>query len=207
MITITDTAQDYFARLIEQQDEADLGLRISVNQPGTPGASCDLQFCPAGQNMPDDRVIAFEKFSLYVAHLSEQWLERAEIDFEEDATGGQLTIKAPGIKGSEPAEEASLEERVQWLLETEVNPALASHGGRVALVEITEQKEVVLQFGGGCHGCGMADVTLKQGVEVAITGAVPEIERVLDTTDHAAGENPYYRPQGGGASGGASPFG
>jgi Fe/S biogenesis protein NfuA len=192
MITITDTAQDYFARLIEQQDEADLGLRISVNQPGTPGASCDLQFCPAGQSMPDDRVVSFEKFSLYVARLSEQWLEQAEIDFEEDATGGQLTIKAPGIKGSAPAEEASLEERVQWLLQTEVNPALASHGGRVALVEITEQKEVVLQFGGGCHGCGMADVTLKQGIEQTLIRHLPEITAVKDATDHRSGSNPYY---------------
>lgn len=192
MINITETAQNYFTRLIAQQDEDGLGLRISVNQPGTPAASCDLQFCPDGQNIPDDRVVEFGGFKLYVAHLSEQWLERAEIDFEEDATGGQLTIKAPGIKGSAPAGEAPLEDRVNWLLETEVNPALAAHGGRVALVEITEQKEVVLQFGGGCHGCGMADVTLKQGIEGALKGHFPEITAVLDATDHSTGENPYY---------------
>ena len=132
------------------------------------------------------------KFNLYVARPSEKWLEKAEIDFEEDATGGQLTIKAPGIKGSEPAEEASLEDRVQWLLQTEVNPALAAHGGRVALVEITEQKEVVLQFGGGCHGCGMADVTLKQGIEQTLTRHLPEITAVKDATDHHSGSNPYY---------------
>jgi Fe/S biogenesis protein NfuA len=192
MITITETAQNYFTRLIAQQDEEGLGLRISVNQPGTPAASCDLQFCPEGQSMPDDRVVEFSGFRLFVARLSEQWLERAEIDFEEDATGGQLTIKAPGIKGSAPGDEASLEERVNWLLQTEVNPALAAHGGRVALVEITEQKEVVLQFGGGCHGCGMADVTLKQGIEQTLTRNLPEITAVMDATDHQAGKNPYY---------------
>ena len=192
MITITDTAQDYFSRLIEQQDEEGLGLRISVNQPGTPGASCDLQFCPAGQSMPDDRVLEFDAFRLFVASASEKWLEKAEIDFEEDATGGQLTIKAPGIKGSAPGDDASLEERVNWLLQTEVNPALAAHGGRVSLVEITEQKEVVLQFGGGCHGCGMADVTLKQGIEQTLTRNLPEITAVMDATDHQAGKNPYY---------------
>jgi Fe/S biogenesis protein NfuA len=192
MINITETAQDYFTRLIAQQDEDGLGLRISVNQPGTPAASCDLQFCPDGQNIPDDRVVEFGGFKLYVAHLSEQWLESAEIDFEEDATGGQLTIKAPGIKGSAPAGEAPLEDRVNWLLETEVNPALAAHGGRVALVEITENKEVVLQFGGGCHGCGMADVTLKQGIEQTLTRHLPEITAVVDATDHQSGRNPYY---------------
>ena len=192
MVTITETAQTYFRHLMEQQDEDDLALRISVNHAGTPGASCDLQFCPAGQNQPDDRVLEFDGFRLYVARASETWLEKSEIDFEEDATGGQLTIKAPGIKGSEPAAEAPLAERVNWLLETEINPALAAHGGRVALVDITDKKEVVLQFGGGCHGCGMADVTLKQGIEQTLTRHIPEISAVLDATDHGSGQNPYY---------------
>jgi Fe/S biogenesis protein NfuA len=192
MIEITETAQTYFLRLIEQQDEEALALRISVNHPGTPGANCDLQFCPQGQNMPDDHTVEFPGFKVFVARASAPWLDKAQIDFEEDSTGGQLTIKAPGIKGSEPSDGASMEERVEWLLETEVNPALASHGGRVALVEITETKEVVLQFGGGCHGCGMADVTLKQGIEQTLTRSIPEITAVVDATDHQSGSNPYY---------------
>ena len=138
MISISETAQNYFSRLIEQQDEDGLGLRLSVNHAGTPGASCDLQFCPEGQSMPDDSVLEFSGFNMFVAKASEQWLEKAEIDFEEDDTGGQLTIKAPGIKGSEPSVDASVEDRVAWLLETEINPALASHGGRVALVEVRD---------------------------------------------------------------------
>ena len=118
MIEITETAQTYFNRLIEQQDEEALALRISVNHAGTPGANCDLQFCPQGQNMPDDHVVEFNGFNLYVAQASTPWLEKAQIDFEEDSTGGQLTIKAPGIKGYEPEGDAPLEERVGWLLET-----------------------------------------------------------------------------------------
>ena len=200
MINITDTAQQYFLRLIEQQDDEGLGLRISVNQAGTPGASCDLQFCPGGQSMPDDLELPFDGFKMYVARASEPWLEKAEIDFEEDETGGQLTIKARGIKGSEPGKEATLEDRVAWLLETEINPALASHGGRVALVEITAEKEAVLQFGGGCHGCGMADVTLKQGIEQTLTRNIPEITAVKDATDHQSGTNPYYAPDASGES-------
>jgi Fe/S biogenesis protein NfuA len=192
MISVTDAAQKYFNHLISEQDEDDLGLRISVFRPGTPAAGCDLQFCPTGQNMPDDDVIAFEGFKLFVAHASSEWLEQAEIDFEEDTTGGQLTIKAPGIKGSQPGDESPLEDRINWLLQTEINPALAAHGGRVALVEITERKEVVLQFGGGCHGCGMADVTLKQGIEQTLTRNFPEVTGVLDATDHRSGKNPYY---------------
>jgi Fe/S biogenesis protein NfuA len=198
MIEISDTAQQYFKRLIEQQDEEGLGLRIAVNHPGTPGASCDLQFSPQGQSMQDDHVVAYDGFKIFVADASEPWLAKASIDFEEDETGGQLTIKAPGIKGNAPSSSDSIEERVGWLLETEVNPSLASHGGRVTLVEITEKMEVVLAFGGGCQGCGMADVTLKQGIEQTLTRNIPEISAVLDATDHQSGQNPYYA---GGESG------
>ena len=192
MIEISDTAQQYFRRLIEQQDEEGLGLRMAVNHPGTPGASCDLQFSPQGQHMQDDHVVDYDGFKLFVAQASEQWLAEASIDFEEDDTGGQLTIKAPGIKGIAPSSDASIEEQVGWLLDTEINPSLASHGGRVALVEITEKMEVVLAFGGGCQGCGMADVTLKQGIEQTLIRNIPEITAVLDATDHQSGENPYY---------------
>ena len=200
MINITPTAQDYFNKLIAQQDEDGLGLRLAVSHPGTPGAACDLQFCPAGQNMPDDVVQEFDGFNLYIATASEKWLEKAEIDFEEDPTGGQLTIKAPGIKGDAPNSDAAIEDRVSWLLQTEINPALASHGGRVTLVEVTEGKEVILQFGGGCQGCGMADVTMKQGIEQTLKRQIPEITAVMDVTDHTSGTNPYYASGNSGES-------
>jgi Fe/S biogenesis protein NfuA len=200
MIEISDTAQQYFKRLIEQQDEQGLGFRIAVNQPGTPGASCDLQFSQQEQRMKDDHVIAYDGFEMFVANSSEPWLAEASIDFEEDETGGQLTIKAPGIKGVAPSSDDDLEDRVGWLLETEINPSLASHGGRVALVEITEKMEVVLEFGGGCQGCGMADVTLKQGIEQTLIHNIPEITAVLDVTDHQSGQNPYYAGDQSGSS-------
>jgi len=198
MIEISDTAQQYFKRLIEQQDDEGLGLRIAVNHPGTPGASCDLQFSPQGQHMLDDHIVAFDGFNLFVAEASKPWLAEASIDFEEDEAGGQLTIKAPGIKGTAPSSDDSIEERVGWLLDTDINPSLASHGGRVALVEVTEKMEVVLQFGGGCQGCGMIDVTLKQGIEQTLIRNIPEITAIVDSTDHQSGQNPYYA---GGESG------
>jgi Fe/S biogenesis protein NfuA len=81
---------------------------------------------------------------------------------------------------------------VRYVLDAEINPQLASHGGRVTLLEIDAQGAVLLQFGGGCHGCGMVDVTLKQGVEKTLRERVPEITAVRDATDHAVGEKPYY---------------
>lgn len=77
------------------------------------------------------------------------------------------------------------------MLDRELNPAVAAHGGRIGLVGVKDSK-VYLSFGGGCHGCGMVDVTLKHGVEARIKELIPEVEAVVDTTDHTSGENPFY---------------
>src|SRR6185312_11725007 len=90
---------------------------------------------------------------------SASWLDQASIDFEPNATGGQLNIRAPKIKGDVPGADAGVIERVRYVLEAEINPRLASHGGRVTLLEIDAAGAVVLQFGVVCHGCGIADVT------------------------------------------------
>ena len=82
---------------------------------------------------------------------------------------------------------------VQELLESTINPAVAGHGGFVQLIEVKDNK-VYVQMGGGCQGCGAADITLKAGIERLIKEEIPEIEEVLDTTDHASGDNPYYTP-------------
>jgi Fe/S biogenesis protein NfuA len=190
MVTITQTAQNYFAHLIAQQEEAELALRIAVNHAGTPGASCDLQFCPAGHSLPDDRVVEFEGFRLYVARTSEAWLEQAEIDFEEDATGGQLTIKARASRVPNPRRGPHWK-RASTGCSRRDQLSLASHGGRVRLVEITGKNEVVLQFGGGCHGCGMP-TSRQAGSRATPTRRIPEITGVLDATDHRSGSNPYY---------------
>lgn len=192
MIEITATAEAYFRRLLERQGMGEPGLRLAVLDPGTPSAQCDLQFCPAENARPDDERFTYEGFVLFVAPDSLPWLSQAEIDFEEDGAGGQLTISAPNIKGSMPDDDAPLAERLAWVIDTEINPQLAAHGGRVALVEITGEGKAVLQFGGGCHGCGMVDMTLKQGIEKTLAQRFPEISGVLDATDHASGENPYY---------------
>jgi len=90
-------------------------------------------------------------------------------------------------------EDLDLKERVQHLLDTSINPGVAGHGGFVRLMDV-QDNVVYLQMGGGCQGCGMADVTLKAGIESLIKEEIPEVTEVLDTTDHAAGRNPYYTP-------------
>jgi len=193
MIEITKSAQEYFGRLIEQQEMDDIGLHLSVLKPGTALASCDLQFHAPGQSEEKELEFSYDAFKLYVPAGSEQWLEQAKIDFEKSDAGGQLTIKAPGIKGTKPKDSAELAEKVAWILEAEINPGLASHGGMVPLETITDKIEVILRFGGGCQGCGMANVTLQEGIEKTLKEYFPEITAVIDATDHATGDNPYYK--------------
>jgi len=193
MINISDSAQAHFRKLIATQGGDDLGIRLRARDPGSPAADCELEFCEAGERNGDDWVIECAGFNLYVDSASAPWLDSAQIDYKATATGGELSIHAPKLRGSVPSADASLAMRVQYLLDAEVNPQLASHGGRVRLESVSADNEVVLRFGGGCQGCGMADVTLKQGVEKTLRAHFPEITAVLDATDHAAGNSPYYK--------------
>jgi Fe/S biogenesis protein NfuA len=191
MLTVTPDARDYFSKLLGDQPEG-TQLRLSVNNPGTPSADVMLNFCPPGEEKASDEAVDCGSFTLYVSDGSREALDGAMIDFESNATGGELSIRAPGLKGQKPDDDAPLRERVSWVLESRINPMVASHGGMVSLVEVTDDNDVLLRFGGGCHGCGMVDVTLKQGIETQLRELVPEIRSVRDATDHSTGENPYY---------------
>jgi Fe/S biogenesis protein NfuA len=191
MINITESAQAYFQRLLQSQGGDAVGIRLSAVNPGTPRADARLEFCDHGDLLGDEWAIECAGFTLYVDAPSAPFLDSADIDFAGNATGGQLTIKAPRIKGDQPAGDASLVERVQWLIDSEVNPQLASHKGRVALDSIDADGVVYLRFGGGCHGCGMVDVTLKQGIEKSMMAKIPEVTAVRDATDHSTGSAPY----------------
>lgn len=191
MLTVTPTARDYFSRLLAEQPSG-TGLRLVVLHPGTPHADVELTYCPKGRESAEDTAVDCGEFTLFVEPESASSLSGAMIDFETHETGGELSIRAPGLKGQAPSDDAPMDERIAWVLETRVNPMVASHGGHVGLVKVTEERDVVLQFGGGCQGCGMADVTLKQGIETQLREAVPEIRKIVDATDHATGSNPYY---------------
>lgn len=191
MINISTTAQAYFQRLLQTQGGDAVGIRLSAVLPGTPQADARLEFCDHGDLLGDEWAIECEGFTLYVDAPSAPFLEQAQIDYTANATGGQLSIKAPRIKGDQPKGDASLVERVQWLIESEINPQLAAHKGRVALDSIDADGAVYLRFGGGCHGCGMVDVTLKQGIERTLMAKIPEVTAVRDATDHSTGSAPY----------------
>ncbi|MFZ7094656.1 NfuA family Fe-S biogenesis protein [Luteimonas dalianensis] len=197
MIQISDTAQTHFRKLIEREALPGLGVRLAAVYPGTARADVQLEFAEPGDLDGDEWAIDCEGFTLWLDASSVKFLDGAEIDFTTQATGGQLQIRAPKIKGEAPDGSASLVERVRWLVEHEINPQLASHGGHVSVVEVTAEGVVVLRFGGGCHGCGMADVTLKQGIEKTLLQKVPGVTAVRDATDHDTGTAPYIKRSSG----------
>jgi len=193
LVTVTDSARDYLAQLIEKQDVEGMGVRIFVTQPGTRNAETCLAYCPPNEVVPTDETMDLGKFILYVDHNSVPFLEDACIDYAKDQMGGQLTIKAPNAKVPQIDENAPLPDRVNYVLASEINPNLAAHGGEVSLVDIVDGSVAVLRFGGGCQGCSAVSLTLKQGVEATLKERVPEITEVRDVTDHSQTENAYYR--------------
>lgn len=193
MIQISESAQAHFRRLIEREALPGLGVKLSALHAGTSKADVRLEFAEPVDLAGDEWAIDCDGFTLWLDAASVKYLDGAEIDFETRATGGQLQIRAPKIKGEAPDAAASLVERVQWIVEHEINPQLAQHRGHVSVQEVTADGVVVLRFGGGCHGCGMADVTLKQGIEKTLLEKVPGVTAVRDATDHDTGAAPYMR--------------
>jgi Fe/S biogenesis protein NfuA len=192
MITISESAQTHFGKLLEKQ-EPDTNIRVFVVSPGTPGAECGVSYCPPDAIEESDTVLEFNGFDAVVDLESAPFLEEAEIDFVTDQMGSQLTLKAPNAKARKVDNDAPLAERVSYMIEAEINPQLASHGGKVTLIEITEAKEAILEFGGGCNGCAQVDVTLKDGIEKQMLEQfVGELTAIKDATEHQAGEHSYY---------------
>ena len=193
MITITEPAQDYLAELLKKQNCDGIAVRIFILDAGTPKAETCISFCRPGEEKADDEVKDYKGFKAYIERHSIPFLEDAVVDFAKDSMGGQLTIKAPNSRLPKLTDNSSLADRVNYILYNEVNPSLAAHGGNVSLEEIFEDSIAVLRFGGGCQGCGMVDVTLKQGVEKTLLDQIPQLTEVRDVTDHSQRENAYYQ--------------
>ena len=192
-IKITKSAEGYLVELLEKQESDTIGVKVFVSDPGSPRAETCIAYCKNDDDISEYEIREDLSFKLYLEKKSLSFIEDAIVDYSPDKFGGTLTIKAPNAKVPSVSEDATLEERVNYLLYTEINPSLASHGGEVSLVEIMDEETAVLQFGGGCQGCGMVDVTLKDGVEKALIEGIPELKGITDVTDHSYKENAYYK--------------
>ena len=191
-VTITDSAQVYLKGLLAKQEGENIGIRMFVSDPGTPKAETCIAYCRPGEEKPDDEMIELEQFNAWFEKRSLPFLEDAKVDFSEDKFGGQLTIRAPNSRMPNVNDDSPIEDRINYVLYNEVNPGLDSHGGNITLEEVDDDV-AVLRFGGGCQGCGMADVTLKDGVENTLMSRVPGLKGVRDITDHTDRSHAYIK--------------
>tara|TARA_B100000965_G_scaffold159323_1_gene132825 strand:- start:612 stop:1199 length:588 start_codon:yes stop_codon:yes gene_type:complete len=192
IINITKSAEEYLAKLIQDKNETDLSIRIFISDPGTPKAETCLAYCKPDEAMPDDMILNLDLINVNLEKRSLPFLKDAEVNYDNDTFGGQLTIKAPNARLPNISPDSPIEDRINYVIYNEINPMLESHGGEVSLIEFNKDGEAVLQFGGGCQGCGMVDVTLKDGIEKTLVEQIPEVTGVRDTTDHSIDDNAYY---------------
>ncbi|TBR38085.1 Fe-S biogenesis protein NfuA [Marinomonas agarivorans] len=190
-ITITDSAQDYLGSLLEKQNVEGMCVRIFIQQPGTPYAETCLAYCRPEEMVETDEVLNLPKLKVLIEINSVKFLDEAFIDYAKEKMGGQLTIKAPNAKMPKVTPDSPIEDQINYVLYSDINPGLAAHGGEVVLVEVIEGNIASLRFGGGCQGCSAVDLTLKEGVEKTLIEKVPALKGVQDATDHSVTENAF----------------
>ncbi|MFY0640840.1 MAG: Fe-S biogenesis protein NfuA [Bermanella sp.] len=191
MLNITDAAAQYLSELLAKQNVPGMSVRVFITQPGTPYAETCLAYCRPEEVNANDEIMDVNDLRVYLDKQSVLYMEDAKIDFAKDKMGGQLTIKAPNAKMPKVTNDSPVEEQITYILYNEINPGLASHGGEVKLVEVTEDGLAILEFGGGCQGCSAVDVTLKEGIEKTLLEKLPQLKGVRDVTDHTNSDNAY----------------
>lgn len=197
VVQVTPAARDVVlgARAAENDPEH-LALWIEVSGATDSAYSYDIYFQAIADAAPGDAHYHSAELPVIVPESSIDKLQGARLDWSEDGDGGLVIVNpnTPPRRGTaEPLGDLSgdLAQRVLAVLDEQVNPAIAAHGGRADLVRM-DGEIAVLSLSGGCQGCGMARATLSQGIEVALKEAIPELQGVVDVTDHAGGANPYY---------------
>jgi len=199
ILRVTDAALEVVleARVSEDAEAASLALWVEISGSSGDAFSYDMYFQAAADARPEDWLDERGGMTLVVPSDSVDQMRGAVLDVGQ----GRLVMENPNRPWAQAASPAmagppadlsgDVAQRVLQVLERQINPSIAAHGGRADLVAV-EEGSAYLRLSGGCAGCGMATVTLSQGIEVAICESVPEIARVIDVTDHAAGTNPYY---------------
>ena len=180
-----------------EPDPASLGLRVEVTGAVGIDYQYDLALDPISEASDDDSIVVQSELTVIVPANSIDKLRGATLDLPANAAQGGLVIRNPNkpnlLAGIDLSAAGDLADRVRLLLDQSVNPGLASHGGFATLVGVDETtNNVYLTMGGGCQGCSMSAMTLTQGIRTAIKDALPEVNEVLDVTNHSAGENPFY---------------
>ena len=192
MITITPQAQLYLKKIKGQPDNQQKEFYLTVIDPDTLYAEAGLTLIDIIPEHTEDFIIGFPHFQLFLSSKHLPFLKEAVIDIEMKNLQTEILIHTPHLIPTDLLSETDLVSKIEFFLEREINPALASHGGHVTLMKVTDDNKVFLQFSGGCQGCAQIDMTLQYGIKQSLMEHLPEISDVIDTTNHTEGHMPYY---------------
>lgn len=197
MLYISDTAQQYFIKLLNQQKKG-TQIRIFLSNLNTLHSKCNICYYFPIQNNTNDIIIKFNLFSVYINQAIAPFIKKTTIDLISNELGTHLSISSPNlhtlndkIKKTDN-QSSSLEDRITHILNFQINPQLAIHGGSVSLIRITKDFSIILKFHGGCNGCAMSYYTIKEGIEKTLKKNFPELKEVIDVTQHQRGLHSYY---------------
>lgn len=191
MLNFTDTARAMVRAFGEYADQPALRIAITGGSPFAP--RYELTIVEEGEREDGDVVFDGGGFPVIVDAGSAPRLEGATVDWIETPAGGAFEVRNPNVPAPGAVRPTGpLAERVQQVLDERINPGVAAHGGEIGLVDVRDNIAYIT-MNGGCQGCAMSRITLRQGVERMIREAVPEIAGIEDVTDHMAGSNPYYQ--------------
>jgi len=188
-VAFTSDASSKLAEVIEGHPNPVAGLRLQITGRADGELQHVLSMVEDGAQIEGDIFIEADGIGVFIERRNVRYLDGIEIHFEDQPGQSGLEFRNPNPLWFDEREAA-----VQRVFDDQINPAIASHGGVVNLLGV-EDSTAFVEFGGGCQGCGMIAVTLKQGVETAVFEQVPSIDRIVDSTDHDSGENPYYAPE------------
>jgi Fe/S biogenesis protein NfuA len=188
VIRASAEATKQIEHILEIEQLSEQAVRVAISDRTPTGFQYQLEFCDQAERRADDFVLEQDALVFYIAGDSVEDLRGTTLDYVD-------TGFSAGFKFDNPNRPKLLEdpiaERVHRVIQDQINPSVASHGGNVQLLDVKDGT-VFVRLGGGCQGCGQADTTVKQGIQATICEAVPEVHTVLDVTDHAAGTNPYF---------------
>ena len=194
MITFTDRARAVVLSLLEESEGELEALRITMKQADSGlKPHFDLTLVGTDERESDDQEEDVGGFSILVKEYLVNQLEGATVDYVERINESGFEVRTLGLnepKKSQDPPEGPMADRVREVLEVQVNPAIAAHGGMISLVNV-EETDIFVEMSGGCQGCALSTATLRQGVERMLREAIPELTDVHDITDHSSGENPY----------------
>ena len=193
-LNFSDKARDMVASFMDLEEDGLQALRIAVE--GSPFApNYELTLVDSDSQGESDLEVDAGSFTVLVDEASAERLNGANVDFVEtiQESGFQITPDPDAVKAAveDAGPAGKLADRVTHVLETEINPAIAAHGGVINLVDV-QGTEIFIEMAGGCQGCAMSRMTLRQGVERMVSQSVPEVTAIHDVTDHASGDNPYF---------------